>query len=301
VRDGEQTLFYTGDVCFRDQTLLTGAHWDEVRAGVLIMETTRGGRGVSGGYSRQAEMERLADAIEGTFARRGSVLIPSFALGRTQEMLATLSLLMQEGRLRRQPVYIGGLGRVFTEIYDLESHRANRQHSDLQLHEALELVVLDPRKADKLDLNRGYLFVITAGMMTENTAAHDLALRMMNDKRHGIFFVGYADPDTPGGRLKQSQAGDPFVFSASAGEVERHCEVLEFDLTAHAQREDLLDFVGQVNPRTVVLGHGNDEARAWFADQIHERHPKIQVRQPGPGETVQGGSGDPGSMTETSG
>ena len=78
--------------------------------------------------------------------RGGSVLIPSFALGRTQEMLAMLALLMQAGRVRKQPVYIGGLGRVFTEIYDLQSHRGNRHHPDLQLNEALNLIVLDPQE-----------------------------------------------------------------------------------------------------------------------------------------------------------
>jgi Cft2 family RNA processing exonuclease len=287
VRAGDESLFYTGDVCFRDQTLLKGASFEGVKAGVLIMETTRGGREVGPGYSRETEIEHLAIAIEEVMARKGSVLIPSFALGRTQEMLAMLSLLMQEGRLRRQPVYIGGLGRVFTEIYDLESHRANRHHPDLQLREALQLIVLDPKKAEQIKLTGRHLFVITAGMMSENTAAHDLALRMMNDPRHGIFFVGYADPDTPGGRLKQSRPGEKFVFSPSAGEVERHCDVREFDLTAHAQREDLLDFVSRVDPHTVVLGHGDAEARGWFEEQIRQRHPRIKVLQPGSAETVE--------------
>jgi Cft2 family RNA processing exonuclease len=69
--------------------------------------------------------------------------------------------------------------------------------------------------------------------------------------------------------------------------VERQCEVEEFDLTAHAQREDLLDFVGQVDPHSVVLGHGDADARAWFDGQIRHRHPRIKVLQPGPGETVE--------------
>jgi Cft2 family RNA processing exonuclease len=287
VRGAAESLFYTGDVCFRDQTLLKGARFDGVKADVLMLETTRGGRGVDGGYSREAEVERLAVAIEGVVARKGSVLIPSFALGRTQEILALLALLMQAGRIPRQPVHIGGLGRVFTEIYDLESHRANRLHPDLQLHEALNLSVLDPKQAARMKLGGGQLFVLTSGMMTENTVSHDLALRMMDDPRNGIFFVGYADPDTPGGRLKVSQPGHPFVFSALSGELRRQCEVQEFDLTAHAQREDLLDFVGQVQPRTVLLGHGDDKAKAWFADRIGEQHPEITVLQPGSGEGVE--------------
>jgi len=124
-------------------------------------------------------------------------------------------------------------------------------------------------------------------MMSENTAAHDLAARMIGDARQSVLFVGYADPDTPGGRLKAAKPGETFVFSPSAGRVTRHCDVQDFDLTAHANREDLLDFVGQVSPRAVLLGHGGDQSRKWFEEKIRQRHPKIRIIQPQPGKVVE--------------
>ncbi len=287
VRGKKQKLFYTGDVCFHDQTILQKARFDGVKADVLIMETTRGNRATPAGFTREAEIERLTEAIQRVLKRKGSVLIPAFALGRTQEILAQLALLMRAGRLRRQPIYIGGLGRVFTEIYDLQSQRTHRNHPALQLHDALELTVLDKNTADQMRLSGGRIFVVTAGMMSEHTAAHQLALRMMGDERHAICFVGYADPDTPGGRLKASEPGKPFIFSASSGEVTRECEVLDFDLTAHANREELLDFAGSVEPRAVLLGHGDTDARQWFEEQIHARWPKVKVYQPAPGKCVE--------------
>lgn len=288
VRGQRETMFYTGDVSFRDQTILKGARFEDVRADVLVMETTRGNRSVPAGFTREAEIERLSQAIEGVLKRKGSVLIPTFALGRTQEILALLALMTRSGRLKHQPIYIGGLGRIFTEIYDLEAHRTNRLHSSLQLREALNLVVLEKGQAENMKLSGGgRIFVITAGMMSENTAAHDLAVRMMGDQRHAIFFVGYADPDTPGGRLKSAPAGEPFIFSPSAGEVTRRCELQDFDLTAHANRDELLNFVGQVSPRAVLLGHGDDDSRQWFEQQIRTRHPKIKIVQPEPGKTVE--------------
>ena len=178
-----ETLFYTGDVCFHDQTILRSARFEDVKADVLIMETTRGNRVLPAGFTREAEIGRLSRSIQRVLERKGSVLIPTFALGRTQEILALLALLMGEGKLKPQPIYIGGLGRVFTEIYDLESHRTYRQHPNLQLHEALNLVVLERGQAEKMKLTGGRLFVITAGMMSEHTAAHDLALRMIGDER----------------------------------------------------------------------------------------------------------------------
>lgn len=287
VRGRDQTLFYTGDVSFRDQTLLRAARFEDIRADVLILETTRGGREPVPGQTRETEAMRLLAATQRVLARGGRVLIPAFALGRTQETLAMLALWMHEGALPRMPVHIAGLGRVFTEIYDLESHRANRRHTALLLHEALDLKVLGRRRPDGNLLRDGQLFVLTAGMMTEHTAAHDLAIPLMEDPANGILLVGYVDPDTPGGRLKESERGRPFRFSPSAGEVIRRCDLEVFDLTAHANREDLLDFVGEVEPRIVVLGHGDAASRAWFESAIRERHPRMTVLQPGPGETVE--------------
>jgi len=214
------------------------------------------------------------------------VLIPTFALGRTQEILAQLALLMQEGSLKRQPIYIGGLGRVFTEIYDLQAHRTRRNHSNLSLTESLNLVVLDRKEMERMKLTGGRLFVLTAGMMSEHTPAHDLATRLVGDERQAVFFVGYADPETPGGRLKAAPPGSKFHFSPSAGELERRCEVRDFDLTAHANRDELLAFVGEVSPRAVILGHGQPDSRQWFADQIRAQYPRIQVYQPQPGERL---------------
>ncbi len=282
LRGTKETLFYTGDVCFHDQTILKSARFEEVRADVLILETTRGNRAVSPGFTRESEIQRLVEAIQAVQKKKGCLMIPAFALGRTQEILALLALLMRDGKLRRQPIYIGGLGRVFTEIYDIEAHRTHRQHPGLQLNEALQLIVLEKGGAESITLSGGKIFVITAGMMSENTAAHDLAARMVGDERQSIFFVGYADPESPAGRLKAAAHGETFVFSPKIGAVTKRCQLEDFDLTAHANRDDLLEFVGRVGPRTVVLSHGDAVARDWFATQIAARWPKMRVLQPQP-------------------
>ena len=87
VRGRKETLFYTGDVCFHDQTILRGARFEDVKADVLLMETTRGNRQLRPASRAQKEIERLSEAIQRVLHRRGSILIPAFALGRTQEIL----------------------------------------------------------------------------------------------------------------------------------------------------------------------------------------------------------------------
>ena len=92
-----------------------------------------------------------------------------------------------------------------------------------------------------------------------------IAVRMLPDPRQAILFVGYADPETPGGRLKASSPGETFVFSAAAGEVTRNCEVQEFDLTAHANREALLAEATLIRPP--------DRTYSWFGKRgQHSEH-----------------------------
>ena len=286
VRGRKDSLFYTGDVCFAPQSLLAGARFEEVRARVLLTESTRGATARPKGFSREAELARLRDTIAGALSRGASVLVPAFALGRTQELLAWLAMQMREGALPRRKVHVGGLGRAFTEIYDQQAHRTERLLPDLALQQALELQVLEEGDAQNMSLKGGKLFVTTAGMMTERTAAHDLAVRLMGEARQCICFVGYADPDSPGGRLKASEAGRTFRFSDLAPQVVRRCELHVFDLSAHAQREELVGFAAGLAPRTVLLGHGDPPARKWLAGQIARRLPSAQVLQPRPGESV---------------
>ncbi|MGC8743992.1 MAG: MBL fold metallo-hydrolase [Verrucomicrobiia bacterium] len=283
----KENLFYTGDVSFRDQTILKGARFNNVKSDVLLIETTRGARNSAEKYNREKEVQRFTNAVEQALKQKSSVLIPTFALGRTQEILAILALMTKAGRIKPQPIYIGGLGRVFTEIYDLQAHRTHRRLQNMQLRQALNLTVLEREQLQSIKLSGPHLFVLTAGMMNENTAAHDMAVRLVGQEKHSIFFVGYADPDTPAGRLKLAKPGETFFFSQSAGKLTRKCNVQDFDLTAHSDRDDMLRFIGKVKPKYVILGHGGDEARLWFEENIRRLYPKIKIFQPKPGETIE--------------
>ncbi len=282
----KESLFYTSDVCFHDQTLSPKADFRGVESEILILETTRGATPTPSGFSREAELQRLIASIRGGLEGEGGVLVPVFALGRTQEILAAIALAMQAGTLPRQPVYIGGLGRVFTEMYDLISSRSPNLQPDLKLHEALDLQVLDARKMGRFNLD-GNLFVITAGMMSEHTMSHELAVQMAPEEKHSILFVGYSAPDTPGGALRTAPRGTPFVFSSSAGQLVRNCHMDCFDLSAHAYREELVAFAAGMSPRTVLLGHGEPEARGWIEAELRERLPRLNILQPSPGETIE--------------
>jgi len=285
VEHRRESLFFTGDVCFHDQTLTPKADFDGIQADVLILETTRGATETPADFSRDEEAKRLIAAIRSGLERNAGVLVPVFALGRTQEVLGEIALAMQRGDLKRQPVYIGGLGRVFTEIYDLVSSRGPNRRPDLNLHDALDLQVLEKNALEKIK-HDGKLFVITAGMMSEHTLAHELALRMAPVEKHAILFVGYAAPETPAGKLRAAARGEPFQFSGSNVVLKRNCEMQIFDLSSHANREELVDFAVRLSPRSVILGHGDPDARTWIEADLRTRLPRLNILQPQPGETL---------------
>ena len=116
-RNGEQKIFYTGDVNFLDQTLQKRATFPAEPLDVLIIETTRGDRALRPDFSRAAEEERFLSALLHAFARGGSVLIPVFALGKTQEVLGLLHRFRASGALDA-PIYIGGLSTKISLVYD---------------------------------------------------------------------------------------------------------------------------------------------------------------------------------------
>ncbi|HIG30087.1 MAG TPA: MBL fold metallo-hydrolase [Verrucomicrobiales bacterium] len=282
-----ESVFYSSDVCFQDQILLKGARFGQVKADVLILETTRGAQVIPEGFTRGLEVKRLKKAIVEVGNVKGTLLIPSFGLGRTQEVLTLLSEMIQAGEIKEQPIYIGGLGKVFTDIYDMEAPRTHRRHPDLQLSSALNLVVLGRNQLNEMRIRKSRIYVMTSGMMVENTFSHDLIVRLAENPKASVFFVGYTAPDTPGGRFKSSENGKSFSFSRICPDLIRKCEVESFDLSAHANRDELLDFVGQVAPQTVILTHGEQDAREWINEQIKIRFPKTRILQPSPGELVE--------------
>jgi Cft2 family RNA processing exonuclease len=287
IRHRGRTIFYTGDVNFADQTLLRAADFPRGEIDVLITETTRGAQPRPAGFTRAGEVERLAQAIEQTFAQGGAVLMPVFAMGKTQELLAQLHFFQRQRRLPETPIYIGGLGRSFTEIYDRLAARTRRQHPRLQMLETIQPQVMDGRRARDFNPKRGHIYLISSGMMTENTLSNIFAQEFLAHERHSVFFVGYCDPESPAGRLRATPRGGQVVLNNQYGPQPVRCRVEHFDFTAHAQREDLVDYIVETNPRTCLLVHGDTPALDWFKQELGTRAPNMRVIVPPPGEALE--------------
>ncbi|RPJ41046.1 MAG: hypothetical protein EHM27_06900, partial [Deltaproteobacteria bacterium] len=184
------------------------------------------------------------------------VLIPAFALGKTQELLYLIHTLTAEGRIPSVPRYISGLGKSITEIYQDHRRHLHPQVSPLSFELYSVLGLLNDLSIPKL-LREPCLIIATNGMMVENTPSARLARRMITEERHGIFFCGYVDPDTLGYRVLHARPGDRLSFFPDEDPVEvKNGNIKRFYLSSHADRSQLLEVAHTLHPRMIVLVHG---------------------------------------------
>ena len=282
-------IFYSGDVNFLDQSVSRAAGFPgpDEPVDTLIIETTRGDHPAKPGVTRADEEARLARGLKEVFAREGAVLLPVFALGKTQEMLAVFLRMKQKGLLGEVPIYIGGLGTKMTEIYDKFAASSPRLLPGLSLLHTVAPYVLSGREASSSPIKSRRLYALSSGMMTEHTLSNKFAQRMLADARNAVFFVGYADPDSPAGRLRAAAPGDMVTLEDDAPPVPRNAQVEVFDFSAHSQREDILAYIRRLQPKKVILVHGDPGALEWFRSTLAAQEPAMEVVIPPPGEVVE--------------
>ena len=278
-----RTVFYTGDVNFDDQTVTAGAVFPESGVDVLIMETTRGDSQLPEGFTREAEERRLAQAIDRAFRAGGCILIPVFALGKTQEALGMIHKFRREKLLGEFPVYIGGLSVKMTEIYDRRAMPTRRLLPRLQLLEEVAPFVLNGQNINESPARPGRIYALSIGMMTPKTLSNIFARRILEDPKHSIFFVGYADPESPGGLIRSAKPGDLITLDPEEPPLRLACNIEQFQFSAHASRESLVAYATKLAPKKIVLVHGDVPAVEWVRAQLAAALPGSEVVVPTPG------------------
>jgi Cft2 family RNA processing exonuclease len=278
-----RTIFYTGDVNFDDQTIMSAAIFPEEKVDILIMECTRGDHAQPEPWTRAGEERRLAEALEQAFARSGCVLIPVFALGKTQEFLAMLYKFRREQWLRDFPVYIGGLSAKMTEIYDRRANMSRRQLPRLQLLDMIAPFILNGQNIQDAPARGGRVYALSSGMMTPNTLSNIFARRIVENPRHSVFFVGYADPESPAGLLRDTPAGEEVVLESGQSAQRVRCNIEQFQFSAHASRESLIKYAKKLSPKKILLVHGDPPAIEWMRATLSAELLGAEVIIPPPG------------------
>jgi Cft2 family RNA processing exonuclease len=283
VRGEDQTVFYTGDVNFDDQTIMQSAVFPEERIDVLIMECTRGDHAKPPGWTRPGEERRMADALGRAFERGAGVLIPVFALGKTQEILAMLYKFRRERILPEFPIYIGGLSSKFTDIYDRRAQMTRRQLPRLQLMREAAPFILNDETVRDAPLRARHVYVLSSGMMIPKTLSNVFARRLIEHPKHSIFFVGYANPESPAGLLRDVGTDGEVALDPEKPPQRVRCDIEQFQFSAHATRETLIEYAKKLSPKKILLVHGDPPAVQWMRTTLSNELPQSEVILPAPG------------------
>ena len=282
-----RAIFITGDVLFEAQRTLQAAKFPAGHFDTVIMETTRGTTERPAGKERVNEIGRLITSINDTIQRGGSVLVPVFALGRMQEIFSVLHDARKFGRLVDCPIVSGGLGIDLCDYFDEIARKTHHVQFSRSILKDLRLQPMPRKLIPGEEPFKNALYIASSGMMVERTPSYTLASGLLGNARNTIAFVGYCDPDTPGGQLLATRPGEDFLFQAINVKQKVLARVERFELSGHADREELAEFAVQTGARSVVLTHGDPPARAWFMQQLTQQMPNTRVLDPVPLQTYQ--------------
>ncbi|QEA40081.1 MBL fold metallo-hydrolase [Pistricoccus aurantiacus] len=276
----EQRTVFSGDLGAPYAPLLPAPR-SPYRADVVVLESTYGDRQHEDRRTRRA---RLKAAIDRALENDGTVIIPAFSIGRTQELLYELESLIHQAKSERwrelEIIVDSPLASRFTQVYrdlkpwwDAEAHQRLRHGRHPLSFENLYTVDSHEEHQQTVDYlarsGRPAVVIAASGMATGGRVVNYLK-RMIGDERHGVLFIGYQAAGTPGRDIQH--------YGPRGGWVEldgqRHTIRARVDsvggYSAHADQQDLLNFLKRMRhpPSEVRLVHGEPAVQRIFKAKI---------------------------------
>ena len=267
----KKTLLDSGDLGRYDRPILKDPE-PARNADWLLLESTYGNRT----HAKDAEIE-LRNLIKETVAQRGCLLIPAFAVGRTQDLIYTIRKMEDEGEIPAIPVHVDSpMGLEATEIYcrhpeehDFEMQQLSSQES-CPISSRHMVVHKSPEQSKSINQSKGPMVIISAsGMATGGRVLHHLKQRLPNLDTT-VLFAGYQAEGTRG-RLLQDGAKEVKLLGEVVP-VRAQIKVID-GFSAHADQGEILRWLGTFKqaPRMTYIVHGEPPAASALADSIRER------------------------------
>ncbi|RPI72705.1 MAG: MBL fold metallo-hydrolase [Ignavibacteriales bacterium] len=269
-------VFYTGDINLSPQEILTGAELPDIPVNTVITETTYGSTDSFSLKSWEEEKERFAAEANKILNDGGSLLLPVFSLGKTQEMLVLIYSLIKKRKLIETDIYTGGLGRKISRIYDYNRFVVNYKDTDFELTSIPQKNIYDI--TDHNDFFKTPSIVLApGGMMLDKTISYRLGKKWLGIKDSAIFTVGYMEETTPGYKIANSKKGDKIILSDYETPLEIKCTIQNFRFGAHSKREELIEIVKRLKAENVILVHGDPGSVDWVGANIIKQNKQIKV------------------------
>ena len=280
-----KTFGFTGDIGRWNMPIIR----DPVFMGdveTLITESTYGGIL----HDPPEDMEQqLSEILNRTFARGGKAIIPAFSVGRTQDLIFSLSKLRESGRLAAVPVYVDSplainatdIFKKHAECFDDEMRQLILQHHDPFGLSQLYYVRTAEESKKLNDLKEPCIIMAASGMCEAGRILHHLA-NNIGDPRNTILIVGYQAENTLGKRLVD-QWEEVKIF----GDIyERKADVAVMNsFSAHADGNELLKYIGQFNKsqlQKIFLVHGELKRQQDLLAGLKERgNDRVEIPEKG--------------------
>ncbi len=286
IGDGLYNVAFSGDIHYTDTRLFNGAVNDFPRVESLILESTYGGR--NDYQTDQEDSERkLKQTIRETVERGGKVLIPAFAVGRSQEMMLVLEEAMREGEIPTVPVHLDGMIWEATAIHTTYPEYLRDSLRDRILHEdenpflAEQFNHIDGGEEERQEVaDSGPCIVLSTSGMVEGGPIMSWLRHLGGEEDSTLIFVGYQAQGTLGRRIQNGRTEIPFDDpGAGNGSPRSRTLTLNMDVetvdgfSGHADRQGLIDFVKTMNPRPekVLCVHGDESSVQDLSSALYHK------------------------------
>ncbi len=280
--DGKNSLLYTGDFNMRTTKLLDPAQTDNIAADTLITESTYAGNN-DVFQSEKKVTDAMVLSIKETINRGGNVIIPSFGVGRAQEVMLVLDDYIKSGLMPKIKIYMDGMiGKA------MRIHRHNVIYCRDELQKRILMNDDDPFKSENffnvttrqqrnkvMSGDEPSVIVTTSGMLTGGPVLSYLE-RMASRSENKLIMVGYQAEGTLGRAI--SDGAKKIVIGTKKVDVNMSIE--KYHLSAHADRQQILSFMGKVvGLKNVFIVHGeptkSKELQAAIKDKFNAHHPNL--------------------------
>ena len=266
-----ERILITGDVSDADQLTIPGLKMpDWCRPDVMVMESTYGD--CPQHKNRAEEEAALIEDVIRVNKEGGKVLIPAFAVARSQEVILVLKDAMGREGI---PLYVDGMILKVNEVY--EHHVGQSFCSDF-----VKKVGSDEERTSISSKSGPPCCIIASSGMLNGGRSNYYAKRLASDSKNLIAITGYQAEETLGRKLlelRKKPKGD-HVLNLDERKVNVKCDVKQYSLSAHADQTQLAELVEKMQPRKLFLVHGDKDARKKLVESVRERSLTVDVQLP---------------------
>ncbi|WP_223702721.1 MBL fold metallo-hydrolase [Sutcliffiella deserti] len=277
------SILFTGDYSVDDQKTVKGMNLPEsLKVDILITESTYGFLPTNASVARPRQEHLFLESVKRTMDKAGSMLIPSFAVGRAQEIILILREAFREEKYLPFNLFLDGRVTDVCQVYQryAEKHQyinptyyQNEDEEQIFLGGGVQAAqyIYSNRRGSNFTFNNfiedfispgNNCIVASSGMLTDYSASARYAEYLIEEERNAISFTGYMDEESPGQHILQtSKIEDESSVKVNGSDKVVRARIESFRLSAHASREQILQLIVDLQPKKVFLMHGEHEKR----------------------------------------